>query len=256
MVCPCGRPQIFFIKEQIYLQAISWANNPACFIAGTLVLAKEGKKAIENIVPGDEVLAYDESTGDMQYKKVARVFRNTTDKWYHLTVDGEEIVCTPLHPFYVVGVGFKHAKDLRLTDLLLTSQGNCAKIQSIVVEKLSTPEVTYNFEVEDFHTYYVGNGICVHNECVSGDTKYFSEHESRNSAFRAAKRDAGIPMCEQPTKVIQSVDKFGRPLTGRTYIFGKGQNAVQIMEHAAGHAKGGIGPHFNILGSKWHYLFP
>lgn len=63
-------------------------------------------------------------------------------------------------------------------------------------------------------------------------------------------------MCEQPTKVILSVDKFGRPLTGRTYIFGKGQNAVQIMEHAAGHAKGGIGPHFNILGSKWHYLFP
>ena len=92
MVCPCGRPQIFFIKEQIYLQAISWANNPACFIACTIVLAKEGKKAIESIEPGDEVLAYDESTGDMQYKKVARVFRNTTDKWYHLTVDGEEIV--------------------------------------------------------------------------------------------------------------------------------------------------------------------
>ena len=170
MVCPCGRPQIFFIKEQIYPQAISWANNPACFIAGTLVLAKEGKKAIESIEPGDKVLAYDEATGDMQYKKVARVFRNTTDKWYHLTVDGEEIVCTPLHPFYVVGVGFKHAKDLRLTDLLLTSQGNCAKIQSIVVEKLSTPEVTYNFEVEDFHTYFVGNNpILVHNACVAKD---------------------------------------------------------------------------------------
>ena len=72
--------------------AISWANNPACFIAGTLVLAKESKKAIESIEPGDEVLAYDEATGDMQYKKVARVFRNTTDKWYHLTVDSEEIV--------------------------------------------------------------------------------------------------------------------------------------------------------------------
>ena len=98
MACPCGRPQIFFIKEQIYLQAISWANNPACFIAGTLVLAKEGKKAIESIEPDDEVLAYDEATGDMQYKKVARVFRNTTDKWYHLTWTAKRLfalLCTP-----------------------------------------------------------------------------------------------------------------------------------------------------------------
>ena len=159
--------------------AISWANNPTCFIAGTLVLAKEGKKAIESIEPGDEVLAYDEQSGDMQYKKVARLFRNTTDKWYHLTVDGDEIVCTPLHPFYVVGVGFKHAKDLRLTDLLLTAQGKYAKIQSIEVESLDEPETTYNFEVEDFHTYYVGeNPILVHNACEGNffDHKKDADH--------------------------------------------------------------------------------
>lgn len=48
----------------------------------------------------------------------------------------------------------------------MTSQGKYAIIQSIVVEKLSTPEVTYNFEVEDFHTYYVSdNNVLVHNSC-------------------------------------------------------------------------------------------
>ena len=165
----------------MYLQAISWANNPACFIAGTLVLAKEGKKAIESIEPGDEVLAYDEQSGDMQYKKVARVFRNTTDKWYHLTVDGEEIVCTPLHPFYVLSADEKRntvryegakkgkwiaAKELKISDKLLLANGKYAIIDSIEIEVLKSPEITYNFEVEDFHTYFVGESeILVHNTC-------------------------------------------------------------------------------------------
>ena len=80
----------------------------------------------------------------------------------------DEIIYTPLHPFYVVGVGFKHAKDLVYTDMLLTAQGKCAKIQSIEVESLDALETTYNLEVEDFHTYYVSdNNILVHNRCVA-----------------------------------------------------------------------------------------
>ena len=35
------------------------------------------------------------------------------------------------------------------------------------VEKLSEPETTYNFEVEDFHTYYVTRSIILtHNQCL------------------------------------------------------------------------------------------
>ena len=189
MVCPCGRPQIFFIKEQIYLQAISWANNPACFIAGTLVLAKEGKKAIESIEPGDEVLAYDEATGDMQYKKVARVFRNTTDKWCTVTVEvngkTEKITSTPGHKYYLPFNSENREKDLipehanyitlsdkwvsacklKPGDNVLLFNKTYAIIKAIEVVCLSTPEITYNFEVEDFHTYFVGdNPILVHNK--------------------------------------------------------------------------------------------
>ncbi len=40
-----------------------------------------------------------------------------------------------------------------------------------------------------------------------------------------------------------------------TYIFGEGNNAIQIVEHAAEHIKDGIGPHFNILSYKCHYLY-
>ena len=40
-------------------------------------------------------------------------------------------------------------------------------IYAIEVEQLSNPEITYNFEVEDYHTYYVtGSKVLVHNKCL------------------------------------------------------------------------------------------
>ncbi len=46
-----------------------------------------------------------------------------------------------------------------------------ARLVSKDVEILKKEETTYNFEVEDFHTYYVGeNYILVHNACSGGTT--------------------------------------------------------------------------------------
>ena len=82
-----------------------------CFSAGTLVACRntdgeEIHKPIEEIEVGDEVLSYDEETGEQGYKPVVRLFRNQTKEWYHVFVDGEEIRCTGEHPFYVQGKGF------------------------------------------------------------------------------------------------------------------------------------------------------
>lgn len=65
------------------------------------MLTAGGYKKIEEIREGDKVLAYDEETGEQGYKEVVRLFRNTTEEWYHIHVNGEEIVCTGGHPFYV-----------------------------------------------------------------------------------------------------------------------------------------------------------
>ena len=95
-----------------------------------------------------------------------RLFRNETKEWYHIFVNGEEIVCTGGHPFYVVDKGFVEAKDLKTSDKLLLSSGKCVTIEEIQVEQLSEPETTYNFEVADFHTYYVSkSNVLVHNKC-------------------------------------------------------------------------------------------
>ena len=44
--------------------------------------------------------------------------------------------------------------------------GEYVVVEQVQHELLENPETTYNFEVEDFHTYYVGEKpILVHNKC-------------------------------------------------------------------------------------------
>ena len=135
------------------------------------------------------MLAYDEETGEQAYKPVTRLFRNTTEAWYHVRVDGEEIVCTGGHPFYILNAdnsrnilefeGVKSngtgkwicARELKVSDQVLLSDGSCAIIEAIEVETLSAPETTYNFEVADFHPYYVSDSkVLVHNVCKYYET--------------------------------------------------------------------------------------
>ncbi len=98
-------------------------------------------------------MAYDEDTGEQAYKKVVRLFRNETKEWFHIHVNGEEIICTGGHPFYVARLDkFIPARELKLGDTLLLSDNTCAIIEEVRIEKLSKPETTYNFEVEDYHT--------------------------------------------------------------------------------------------------------
>ena len=145
-----------------------------CFKEGTLVATEDGLKPIEEIEVGDKVLAYDEETGEQAYKEVVRLFRNETEEWYHITANDEEIVCTGGHPFYSTKYNkFVAAKDLETDDKLLFSNGEYGIINHIEVEVLSKPQTTYNFEVEDFHTYYVGeNEVLTHNKCVVKDGDY------------------------------------------------------------------------------------
>lgn len=139
-----------------------------CFIAGTLVAAKPGLVPIEDIKVGDLVWATDPETGETELKEIVQLFRNETDEWMHITVGDEEIVCTPNHPFYVPKKGWTNACQLRAGDILVTLNGEYVVVEQIQHELLESPETTYNFEVAEFHTYYVGDTeVLVHNQCQS-----------------------------------------------------------------------------------------
>ena len=127
------------------------------------------------------MLAYDEETGEQEYKEVVRLFRNQTYCWYHLKVNGEEIQCTAEHPFYVESKGFVPASKLTNQDKLVQADGTIVEIQSIFIEHLAAPETTYNFEVAEYHTYYVAEqGILAHNACADKNIS----HELTNEELR------------------------------------------------------------------------
>lgn len=142
-----------------------------------------------------------EKRPDLVLKKVTRVFRGETLEWLHLVLsNNEELKCTREHPFSVKGKGWIPACDLQPGDQFITAGGKeCALIKSWV-EHLDTPEITYNFEVEGCHNYFVGNsGILVHNMCPADapnqryiENKYCLKDGSFHTVKKEVLRQANI----------------------------------------------------------------
>ena len=61
------------------------------------------------------------------------------EKLVHLTINGEEIVTTETHPFYVNHRGFVNAGELKVRDELLDTNGNILLIEKIEVELTDKP---------------------------------------------------------------------------------------------------------------------
>ena len=141
-------------------------SEGVCFVAGTAIWAQNGNISIEYIVPGDLVWAWDEETGDVALKEVVETYINKTDELIHVYVNGEEIVTTPAHPFYSPAEGWTEAAQLRAGDILVLVSGEYVVVEKVHHETLEVPVAVYNFQVEDFHTYYVSSmGLLVHNSC-------------------------------------------------------------------------------------------
>lgn len=96
-------------------------------------------------------------------------------------VNGETISATPSHPFYVYKFGWTLAGSLKAGDVLVLSNGELVTVEWVQHEILESPVKVYNFEVEDFHTYFVGeSSVLVHNRC--GDEFSFSDMMSPEDA--------------------------------------------------------------------------
>ena len=152
-----------------------------------------------------------------------QLFRNTTDEWYHVHVNGEEIVCTGGHPFYVLNALLDRsvvkyegepesakgvwicANELQIGDKVLLSDGNFVTIKAVEVEKLDALQTTYNFEVAYFHSYYVSDSkILVHNVCVAKEGSYEARVNTSN--------EHGLPHAHilKDGKRMAKIDKKGQ----------------------------------------------
>ena len=119
-------------------------------------MAVAGMVAIEKIKSGDKVISTDPETFETAEKTVLETYIREVNKLVHLTINGEEIITTFDHPFYVRERGFVNACELWVGAQLLDVNNNILVVGNTRLELAKNPVKVYNFQVEDYHTYYVG----------------------------------------------------------------------------------------------------
>ncbi|NUQ64721.1 MAG: hypothetical protein HUU20_19840 [Pirellulales bacterium] len=131
----------------------------SCFARGTPVWTQNGLKPVEQLQPGELVLAQDPETGELAYRPVLQCTLRLPSPMRRICVANEEIAATLGHPFWVSGDGWRMAKELQDGRSLHGLEGSWPIRQ---VEELPDAEA-YNLVVDDFHTYFVGRlGLLVH----------------------------------------------------------------------------------------------
>ena len=194
-----------------------------CFVAGTLVTTEDGQEPIEEIEVGDKVLSEDETTGEVAVKTVTETYVNETDELVHIGVNGETVSATPTHPFYVDKLGWTLARSLKAGDVLVLSNGELVTVEWVQHEILESPIKVYNFEVEDFHTYFVGeNGIFVHNGC--GDEIPWSSKEVKSGAEDLEKGALSVTV----TNRSQAEELFLGMYQGDGYVNTSGWSSKEV----------------------------
>lgn len=174
-----------------------------CFELDTDIHTIHGCVSIQYIEVGTKVLSRCEVTGAQDYKQVTKVFEHHNQsiitiklrKLHESTLEGfgfDGIGVTSEHPFWVKDVGWVEACNLKkgqlleicdpdgrhdrdrtlgsMKDLALSGQRWNAEVISVTPNENSDLQTVYNFEVEDFHTYFVGVfGVWVHNKTTGNE---------------------------------------------------------------------------------------
>ena len=178
-----------------------WKDS-ICFTAGTMVLTGAGLVAIETIKAGDKVIATNPDTNQTEEKTVVETYINKTECIVQLNIKNEVINTTKNHPCYVKEKGFVEACELSKGDEIMNASGGIYPVERIEFE--DKEETVYNFQVEDYHTYYVGeSSILVHNaDCGNG-----SEAEKPDSPSQLQREvEKG-----QAPREVDRVDKAHNP---------------------------------------------
>lgn len=104
------------------LSPLTGMGGEWCFIGKTKVLTQSGYKNIKDIGINESVWSFNHETGQREIRRVTAVFKRDVSGLVQVkTSGGRRIVCTPEHPFWVDGFGYKQAKDLKAMERLVTT---------------------------------------------------------------------------------------------------------------------------------------
>ena len=165
-----SQPLLLTLRELLIPEA-------CCFTAGTLVSTPTGLKAIETLKIGDLVVSRSDKTGETAAKPIVGITPAHERRIWTVTVSykGEEgrwaderYETTDDHPWRTADNQWVTSATLKHGQVLARENGTA--IVTSVVDTKST-KLTYNLEVADFHTYFVGEAeTWVHNSCVYPST--------------------------------------------------------------------------------------
>ena len=149
-------------------KAAQTCGTGECFTAGTLIHTIHGLKPIETINRGELVWSREEFGDKYDYRPVIATKVTPNVPIFEVMIKhdnglAETINTTEEHPFWIDGEGWRKASILEAGMKLLDKQGK-ATATIISQNALDSNETVYNFEVQDFSTYHIGEiGIWVHN---------------------------------------------------------------------------------------------
>ncbi|HEX4459514.1 MAG TPA: polymorphic toxin-type HINT domain-containing protein, partial [Polyangia bacterium] len=144
-----------------------------CFVAGTLVETEAGALPIERVTVGMRVLSRDQEGDAIDWKPVVHAFAHQTNGLVELTIGRanapETIEVTPTHRVFAKGRGWVGVDALTPgSDELVDADGHDVDVLAAV--SIAADVTVYNFEVADYHTYYVGaHSFWAHNTCPHGN---------------------------------------------------------------------------------------
>lgn len=158
-----------------------------CLTGDSLVATPSGEKRLEDVVVGDVVVCYDETTGQLAQRLVTKTWARDKRVVMRITTAAGVIRCTANHPV-MTARGWVQAGQLRLTDKLVsiaalhaedrddlavavpgkifgeTCQPVCptSYVPLLRIERLADAEQVFDLEVEGCHNFFA-NGLLVHN---------------------------------------------------------------------------------------------
>jgi hypothetical protein len=174
-------PGLANLGSRFLRRAGASSAKKACFVAGTLVEAADGLRPIEEIEVGDQVWSRNDDTGEEGWKPVVRISVTPDQAVLDLDlvdVDGDqqELLVTAEHPLWAAD-GWVAVGELAVGGVVWARDGWA---EVVAIADTGERETVYNFEVADFHTYFVGEGgVWAHNAGCRGLWKITEEGTER-----------------------------------------------------------------------------
>ncbi|MDP6447146.1 MAG: polymorphic toxin-type HINT domain-containing protein, partial [Pirellulaceae bacterium] len=123
-----------------------------CLAPGTLIWTSRGAQPVEQLATGDLVLSQDIESGELSYKPVLRATTRPESTLIRITMDHVTIEASGGHPFWVAGVGWTKARDLKPGMNLYGADS----MQTITDVGEGQTTASHNLIVADFSSYFVG----------------------------------------------------------------------------------------------------